>query len=1089
MVNRKNELWRKLTVEQKQEFKNDISNYGRATADMIEEFINEQARADLYERIPNEVSFLYADDVDNENVNFRPINELTEMKSVYIYYDNNLRVLNNILFKIYNKIDKNSQYIMLKDGRRTFMINPYTLQNLEQKMNNMIVNKTMGADKTGGSDPDEFLTEAKELDDGLSLIRLDFYNHADVERKNINGAFLKYYIRGSKKTIDGVEYCESKMKNNENIKIIAPVEELKKFQITTTFNKENFNDNCFIAAFKIWINKQEPEDFRKLARSKIPLLATKNITNTSISEILKELKVKGRLETPDNILKLGLRKNAERTISMDYFENHYMIKEKINYFVKREVLQDESEARNNKMTKKTTSPLKYLQMVPLQEMNMKDKETNKTINIKEVKSIPDELNFSKYGQKKNNEPVDNEKEYENVLFGDFETYKARIHYDEEKHNLLNKIYGRELSIEEYHNHYQKKFVHKPYQVAFSLDNKIDCISSMNCIPLMLNEVIKSHKGRFDETIMYFHNLSFDIYCFYDCSDITWIQFIKASNNYYQGEFKYGGHKFILRDSLKMINKPLSAFKSLFNIEVSKGVFPYNAITTEYLSSFDEYIPVDDTIEHINEDDIASYLEAIKPFTIKRNINGCRRDFVNLLRYSEYYCIKDVEVLKKGFIKFRETLKSLKIEPYECLTSSSLSLRYFQQNDAMNGCVQLKGLTNIYYSNFVRGGRCMTAFNNKNVHYKCKDDEMITDLDANSLYPTAVYELCKKYGGLPTNLYRITVNKNDGETFNDYVKRLMKKHKYLYIRCHGHSMNKNIAFPSYSIKDEKAGSLEWTADLDDKVIYVNNIDLESLFKREKYVIDNIYEISASNKANDKAGQIIKELYEWRKRIKKTNKPLSEILKLLMNSFYGKQIQKVHMTKNMIKSLKEANKYITNHSDYITRVHVHKNQMFIEVVNDIRKEMNYGLNGLLILSISKKIMNESIDYLQNEGYIERPLYSDTDSIQFVMKKEKFESLMNEELYGGDLGQFKVDYENGDYCIEAYYLWKKVYCCYLSDGSKHMRMKGIKTNLVKYEDYEKLFNGDTMEYDLCSKGVFFEKDDTEIRQCSKFIRRVKI
>ena len=147
--------------------------------------------------------------------------------------------------------------------------------------------------------------------------------------------------------------------------------------------------------------------------------------------------------------------------------------------------------------------------------------------------------------------------------------------------------------------------------------------------------------------------------------------------------------------------------------------------------------------------------------------------------------------------------------------------------------------------------------------------------------------------------------------------------------------------------------------------------------------------------------------------------------------------------------------------------------------------------LVLSMSKRIMNE-VMVLADLNNIDI-FTQDTDSMHIDRRHveklaELYKKQYNKELIGKSLGQFSSDFDShilknsGDIvAIKSIFLGKKSYIDVLYDGNSrgvvdyHIRMKGIPTNSIHakckemgvnpYELYEKMFNGEAIEFNLCA------------------------
>ena len=234
----------------------------------------------------------------------------------------------------------------------------------------------------------------------------------------------------------------------------------------------------------------------------------------------------------------------------------------------------------------------------------------------------------------------------------------------------------------------------------------------------------------------------------------------------------------------------------------------------------------------------------------------------------------------------------------------------------------------------------------------------------------------------------------------------------------------------------------------------------------------------------------------------------VIKLWMNSVYGKTIIKPIETDTIVKNNKEAfGKYTSYKYNYIGWVIEVNGTYYIKTAKSILSHYNYVHCGVETLSMSKRIMNKVFS-CANDCDV-KIYYQDTDSIHFnyddvpwVVKryKEKY----GLDLVGEDLGNFHVDFPDIEkrcgevYAIESFFLSKRSYFDHLESMSKEgeqingdlSRMKGIPTSCIEYyakihnisvlEIYSQLCDGKSIEYGLANdnnKCVFRNNKDHTI------------
>ena len=153
------------------------------------------------------------------------------------------------------------------------------------------------------------------------------------------------------------------------------------------------------------------------------------------------------------------------------------------------------------------------------------------------------------------------------------------------------------------------------------------------------------------------------------------------------------------------------------------------------------------------------------------------------------------------------------------------------------------------------------------------------------------------------------------------------------------------------------------------------------------------------------EVIQKLHNLRCEYKKTKNPLQLIIKLIMNSAYGKMIQKPITTQKLFKKYQTKikdkktnemvqeyplNKYlIKNSAKVINYWQINKNLYKIKVGKQIDNFYTNTLLGVQILSMSKRIMNEVM--ITSEDLNINIYYQDTDSMH--IQRNRLNELANE------------------------------------------------------------------------------------------------
>lgn len=601
--------------------------------------------------------------------------------------------------------------------------------------------------------------------------------------------------------------------------------------------------------------------------------------------------------------------------------------------------------------------------------------------------------------------------------------------------------------------------------------------------------------------IYFHNLKFDGWLFknYKITNLVY-----HASKLYSLTIYFNNKHIELRDSLAIIPNKIANFKTMFklNEESEKDLMPYELVTKK---AFEE--------NSLNLKDIKEYYEENK---YEEFINQCNKykciknDKIDLKKLTEMYCEKDVIILYKGLNKFYElAYEMFNINVLNYLTISGFSYAVMVKN-CFKGLSSYKGDIKSYIRESIKGGRCMLSENKKN-----KIEGRIVDFDACSLYPSAMHRLY-----LPTE--DVEYSNNPEEIKNIFYNKLMKEDQVqpdlyrnvssMFLKIKLIKVNKERKFPLITIKDKKGNN--WTNEINDKIIYCSHIELEDYIKYQGLEFEFIDCIYWKGEKDTKMSEYIKFCYEKRKQFKKEGNPLQEILKLFMNSSYGKTIQKdVKVDNEMInpKDERDKKKLFKFYGSIKEIIELNENCWWVKKESTKNAKCVPAHIGSLILGMSKRIMNEVI-CLAEDNNID-VYYQDTDSIH--MKEEdvpRLQQLFKEhygrELIGTDMGQFHVDFPSKDgmvpYSRKSIFLGKKSYLDILvyPDGTENefIRMKGIPESVIRNtcrynnisveELYEELYRGEEYNFDLLAgdNPRFEFKTNFGIKLKEHFERKVK-
>ncbi|KAH9185575.1 hypothetical protein AeNC1_012449 [Aphanomyces euteiches] len=450
------------------------------------------------------------------------------------------------------------------------------------------------------------------------------------------------------------------------------------------------------------------------------------------------------------------------------------------------------------------------------------------------------------------------------------------------------------------------------------------------------------------------------------------------------------------------------------------------------------------------------------------INAIKDDFIDIQKYAIHYCNRDVDVLHKCFEAFRMmVINRFNIDVYRFMSMPSIAYAIQHNQGCFDGCFEQNGIVLGFIRQAIVGGRVMTQ-NNKKHHVK----HQLADFDAVSLYPSG-------QSILPGYI------KGKAKYFKDSIP---EKADYYIARVRFDSIGKYRNFPLLSIQHD--GSRNFTNDITGETMIIGKQALEDIveFQDVKYTIIE---------------DVVKESFEERLKLKKEGNPLQEGIKLLLNSAYGKLIQKpIVKEKLLVKGADKIKEYTQKKiHKMISRTLITDNLALFEEHKYLYEHYSPAHLGVQILDSSKHIMNEVMCLAED---IEANIwYQDTDSMH--IDRDEISKLADafRDKYGRELigNQFHSDFElegsQGEgFAKESIFLGKKSYLDVLTcEGNDveghHIRMKGIPGALLQqnpYEAYLKLFDGESMEFDLaqcCS--IDINTKTQRVTKRLKFMRKV--
>ena len=907
----------------------------------------------------------------------------------------------------------------------------------------------------------------------------------------------------------------------------ALVKKLERYQIFEDLNNKAFNENCLVYAmrqtnlfseailnnmrttcFTRYISKKQLQKFGELYNIKFNVV--KYIPETNKFDDITKGKNKF----------FGSDKNDALKIRLALINGHYILNEDVEgvstFYLKnyddienncKDMEQDEKfkiVKKSNGKYKQDKSKYHEIKSYDFVKFMTSDNKTWSFDDLCHLRNNLYEFNTSEIN------------DLNNFTDKDFKAFELQ----DDKENEISKIYFADTETD----------TSGPYHVAFCIAYSEQDETDENFNIIEENQEIKFEFGRNclnnfldkieNNSLVYFHNLGYDIRQFNEyiinkeCCKNT-----KVMN----AQIIYKGKTIYFKDTLSIVSMKLADFPKSFNLDCGeKEMFPYKYYTFENFEKLNNL----GVISEAGKQELKHNWNQ-KIFEENLNKLGIAKDGkFNMVDYVKFYCCQDVRILKQGFQKFRKMCwESLKIDVNKTLTAPSLANQYFTREiyEKIPDYYLYGGIVRAFIQKAVYGGRCMTRLNKR-----WSVNEELADFDAVSLYPSAMNRLyCVK--GKPEVLKPEELNTTyllKNTCAEDEQPNKNKSISSYVVEISITNIKKHLAFPCVVYKDKQTN----TNKNDDgenaigKTAVVDNITLEDWIKYNGLECEVLRGYKWTGEKSFLIRDIIQNLHLLRCEYKKTKNPLQLVIKLIMNSAYGKMIQKPITTTTEFKRKhtkifdKKLNDYvddypldkylIKNSSKIISYIQVNKNLYAIKVGQQIDTFYTNTLLGVQILSMSKRIMNEVMCTAEDIGI--KIYYQDTDSMH--IQKNKIDDLANEykkrygrELIGKNLGQFHNDFdevENG-YAYKSIFVGKKMYVDMLKNDKNesgiHYRMKGVNLDCVKlyseennceiYDIYNKLYNGEEITFDLLkAKPCFKMNDNQTVTNLLNFDRTIK-
>ncbi|PIA12557.1 DNA polymerase [Coemansia reversa NRRL 1564] len=560
----------------------------------------------------------------------------------------------------------------------------------------------------------------------------------------------------------------------------------------------------------------------------------------------------------------------------------------------------------------------------------------------------------------------------------------------------------------------------------------DCIAQMieyaadNVNEFGLNniELIAHNGGAYD-----FHYLLTSMF------DPSIVKNILLRNNHFiTFSFKHDGVTFSVKDSYNFLCCSLqNAAKAFLTEHDRKTDFPHHEIRTadDLQKVFQEWLSV--------ERNIAVTIEKEKMLVTSEYFIDYKEDGKSkkLIDWAKTYCVNDVIVLAKVWVRFKQTVADV----FECeivdqtLTLAGMSFRLFEAHlPTVFGNipikVKLQHPKKVDFFNMRKsliGGRCISV----NGIY-----QDVVCLDVKSLYPAAMAYYDQPYGN-----YRMVTSEIPGELGIYYCKV-----KPSSIDGHGFfPLKYNDDVQYNSVKEEYKG-------------WYTSVDMEIGRQEGHTIIPVPFNAKYVGYSWRHRGKIFREyiesvLYRLKLHYEQAHMPEHRhVIKIVMNSLWGKFAQKWMDT-----SYNVINEHEVNNDDNAQKI-FDTNYVLVKSEKDIKFASKPVQNGVFVLSWARYHMYKLWNVVAKHNAI--CIYSDTDSMMIkqtdIIKEAKIEiDGLSVPVIGDKMGQLEVECNFNEFIS----IGKKQYIGKYGDlhNPKYKkRFKGVPLQYITPELYTHLIEG---------------------------------
>jgi len=492
--------------------------------------------------------------------------------------------------------------------------------------------------------------------------------------------------------------------------------------------------------------------------------------------------------------------------------------------------------------------------------------------------------------------------------------------------------------------------------------------------------------------------------------------ILTASGWYENEKSKEIIHFKFKDSYRLLPMKLSAMPKTFGIKnIEKEIMPYTLYTPETLKR--DYVSIKEALKSLHIKDHKQFLTNIDKWNLIVD-----RDNVYHMKYAQIYCQQDCLVLKKAYNCFRHNIYGLtQLDIDTILTLPALSENSFIENGCYRGCYFLSRHQQEFFRQVIPGGVVMSA-NNEPLHIK----GCIEDFDCTSEYPSAVVETGGVLKGKPKWFDTSFFGSPDNHLDEFDLEEIVENGGGWFAKCVINSIEIKRKFPLSSTLTD-----EGIRDYNDnpKEIVLSHIAYEDLIQYQHANIDIKYGYYFNEGRNNKIVQTMTQYFNERLKAKKNkNKGLSTCFKLIMNTQYGKCIQKSINTQRTLINANELDYQIINKIGvFKSAIKLSDSEWYLferkKTLKEFNKKSDYTLChfGAEILATAKRIMNRVMTLAEDNGI--NIYYTDTDSMHIDNSNNQIKKLAKlfshkypqyKPLIGKTLSQFHTDFS----CTNPYY-----------------------------------------------------------------------